>query len=1082
MRKKALLKDTLCEVKKSFGRFISIFLIVGIGVAFFAGVRASVPVMKGTADKYFDDYNLMDLKVMSTIGMTREDVNDLKKVKGIEGVYGSYSMDVIHMRNNQQRVFKLMSMPLNPKETDKNYINQMRVIEGRLPKQADECVIENDKIHQAGLNIGDTITFESGTDEQLKESLKRTTYKIVGKVNTPYYLSYEKGSSTIGSGQINNYAVIPEENFKSKYLTEIYLTVQGSKDMNAYTDAYFDRIKPVKNRVTSIVEQNVDNRFEDIRKEALGKIKDARKEYDNKKVLFDKEIKKAEQKLVDGKEELIYGQRELDEQKESIKETFQDTKEYIRDKERDLEAGKREYEKGKAFFDMTKSEVDQLTQRLEENKKDLASALKQLEKEKVSIDEQLNNSQLEEYKKYYLEQRKATIESSIKVTNGLISTIDYQQSSANNKLANASNKLDESYQQMKDGEKQLADAKKKLAEGKLVSQEELKKAQLKIDQGYKDLEKGKKELAEKKKDGLDELQKGKEKLDAKEQDIKDMKAPDCYILDRHSHYSYMDYGSAADRMGAIAKVFPLFFFLVAALVCLTTMTRMVDEQRQEIGTLKALGYTKLDIAMKYVLYASVASICGGIFGAIVGMIVFPSVIYNAWGIMYNMPNVQLMPQIPLATMAILLATLITVVAAVMACYKELVDVPSQLMRPKPPKDGKKILLERIPFIWERFNFIHKVTARNIFRYKKRFLMTIIGISGCTALLVAGFGIQDSIGDIAVKQYQEIYSFDMNVSYPADSKLSEKEKLLNKIKQQNNVTEATSISIYHGLYADSGEDKGIDLYVSKDAQGFEDYITLRERKSHDEVALPNDGAVITEKIAKMKHLSKGDTFEVDNGDGVKRKVKIAGIAENYVGHALYMTPDYYKQVFHRSASDTTILAKLNDTSDQAQNALGNILMKEDIVNSVVFYSGIASSFEDTIASLSFIVVVLIISAGLLAFVVLYNLTNVNISERLREIATIKVLGFYDKEVSAYVYRENIILSLLGSFAGIFVGIGLHALIMNLAELENVMFGRNIYGVSFGYAILITMAFAILVNLVMYRKLKNIPMVESLKSVE
>ena len=578
------------------------------------------------------------------------------------------------------------------------------------------------------------------------------------------------------------------------------------------------------------------------------------------------------------------------------------------------------------------------------------------------------------------------------------------------------------------------------------------------------------------------MKKAEEKIDQKEQDIKDMANPDSYILDRHQHYSYMDYGAAADRMGAIAKVFPLFFFLVAALVCLTTMTRMVDEQRGEIGTLKALGYTKTDIMMKYVLYASFASICGGIFGAIVGMIVFPTVIYNAWGIMYNMPSVQLFPQVPLAATAILLCSCITVIAAIMACYKELVEVPSQLMRPKAPKIGKKILLEKIPFIWERFNFIHKVTARNIFRYKKRFLMTVIGISGCTALLVAGYGIQDSIGDIAVKQYQEIYQFDMSVAFDGNEKLSEKEALLDKVKTDNNVVEAMSMAVYHGLYADSGEDKGIDIYVPSDLTNFDDYIHLRHRKQDEALPLNDDGAIITEKIAKMKNLSVGDTIAIDNGDGIKRDIKISDICEHYVGHAIYMTPAYYKEVYHRSPSDTMIFAKLDNTSEKAENTLGNNLMKLDQVDSVTFYSGIAASFEDTIDSLSFIVVVLIISAGLLAFVVLYNLTNVNISERLREIATIKVLGFYDKEVSQYVYRENIILTLIGAFVGIFVGIGLHALIMSLAELETVMFGRNIYIKSYVYAILITMLFAICVNLVMYRKLKKIPMVESLKSVE
>ena len=1082
MHKKALLKDTLREVRKSFGRFISIFLIVGIGVAFFAGVKASVPDMKGTADKYFDDYNLMDLRALSTIGMTKEDVEDLKQITGVEGVYGSHSMDVIQMRNNQQRVFKLMSMPLSANKNNKNYINQLRVVEGRLPEKADECVIENDMIKPVGLDIGDTITFESGTDEDLNESLKRTSFTIVGKVNTPFYLSYEKGSSTIGSGEINNYAIIPEENFKGKYFTEIFLTVDDAKSYNSYDDSYFDLIKPVTNKVTSVVERNVDERFEDIRQELLDKVEDGRKEYKKQESKFKKEIKKAEQKIEDGKLELKIGQLELDEQKEMTRDQFRDTAAMLRDKEAELSAGKREYEMGKATFEQKKKDAEAQMQKVEELKAPMLEKRKEQDEKLLAVEQSLQKPGITEIEKQVLEQRKKNIQGEITITQGIIDLLDDQVASGKAQLEAAELQLAQSKIELEAGEAQLEAGKKQLEAGKITAKNEFIKAQLEIEQGKEDLEAGEKELAKQKKDGQDQLKKAKEKIDQNEKDIKEMDGPDAYILDRHQHYSYMDYGAAADRMGAIAKVFPLFFFLVAALVCLTTMTRMVDEQRSEIGTLKALGYSKMDIALKYVLYASVASICGGIFGAVVGMIVFPTVIYNAWGIMYNMPEVQLFAQIPLAVTAIALSSVITVAAAVMACYKELVDVPSQLMRPKAPKVGKKILLERIPFIWKHFNFIHKVTARNIFRYKKRFLMTVIGISGCTALLVAGFGIQDSIGDIAVKQYQEIYQFDMSVAFDSDAKLSDKEKLIDEIKANDNVVEAMSAAVYHGLYADSGEDKGIDIYVPSDLTNFDDYIHLRHRKENETLPLSDDGAIITEKVAKMKGLSVGDTFEVDNGDGIKRKVKIADIAEHYVGHALYMTPTYYKEVYHRTPTDSTILAKLDNTSEKAEQSLGNSLMKEDLVNSVTFYSGIAASFEDTIASLSFIVVVLIISAGLLAFVVLYNLTNVNISERLREIATIKVLGFYDKEVSQYVYRENIILTLIGSFAGIFVGIGLHALIMSLAELETVMFGRNIYILSFVYAILITMVFAILVNLVMYRKLKNIPMVESLKSVE
>ena len=357
-----------------------------------------------------------------------------------------------------------------------------------------------------------------------------------------------------------------------------------------------------------------------------------------------------------------------------------------------------------------------------------------------------------------------------------------------------------------------------------------------------------------------------------------------------------------------------------------------------------------------------------------------------------------------------------------------------------------------------------------------------GISGCSALLVAGFGIQDSIGEIAVKQYGDIFKFDVTMTYKGEDTLSQKEQDLNELQKDSRVKSATAMAVYHGFYADEGEDKGIDLYVPQDVESLHTYISLRQRGSNEAISLNNDGAVITEKIAKDKHLKVGDTFPIDNGDGVKKDVKIAAVTENYVGHIVYMTPSYYKSVYHKTPQNTGMFAIMRDSSEKDEQALGNAFMKKDTIDSVSFYSGIAASFQDTIASLSFIVVVLIISAGLLAFVVLYNLTNVNISERLREIATIKVLGFYDKEVSAYVYRENIFLTLIGALAGLVLGIVLHSLIMSLAELDTVMFGRNIEKLSFLYSVAITMVFAIIVNLVMYRKLKKIPMVESLKSVE
>lgn len=1082
MKKTALLKDTVREIKKSLGRFLSIFAIVGIGVAFFAGVRDSVPVMKNTADGYYDDYNFMDMKVMSTIGMTKEDSKAMKDIKGVEGVYASHSMDALSTKDNHQRVFKLLSYPMNAKQDDPDYINQIRLIKGRLPKKEDECVIEYTNIRGAEYQVGDKITFASGNDESIDESLKRKTYTIVGEVTIPYYLSYEKGSSSIGSGSIDNYAILPDVNFKSEYYSELYLTVQGAKDVNSYSDAYFDIIDPTTKAVKKVSEQRAEDRFEDIRKEALDKIADGRKEYEKSKKRYEDEINKAKQTLENSRIDLKNGEAELATQKKQGEATLASKEEELRNGEATLAQSTQEYEDSLAAFNAKKPEMIQGQNLLKQKLQETQQQLPPIEKQLADVNAALQNPSLPEETRAQLTAQKAQLEGAKAQIKQGIATIEQNLNDVTAQISDAENKLKAANEQINTAKAQLDEGRQQLSSGRAQLERETSQAAKQLEDGRRQLREGEAELAKQEKDGAEKLRKAKEELDRNEEDIKAMKEPDVYVLDRHSHYSYMDYGSAADRMGAIAKIFPLFFFLVSALVCLTTMTRMVDEQRQEIGTLKALGYSKGSIAFKYITYSAVASILGGIFGAIIGMIIFPTVIFNAWGIMYTLPEVSLDPDIPLGILAVSLASIITVTAAVAACYKELMETPALLMRPKAPKNGKKILLERFTLVWKHFNFIQKVTARNIFRYKKRFFMTVIGISGCSALLVAGFGIQDSIGEIATKQYEEIFKFDVSMQYENDIKLSQKEKALKELKEHKGILDATEMAVYHGFYADKGEDKGVDLYVSLDQKEFKNFISLRTRVNHDTVELSDNGAVITEKLAKDKHLSIGDTFKVDNGDGVKKSVKITGICENYVGHALYMSKDYYKSVYHKEASATAMYAIMKDTSTEAETELGNTFMKHKAIDSISFYSGIASSFQDTIASLSIVIVVLIISAGLLAFVVLYNLTNVNISERLREIATIKVLGFYDNEVSAYVYRENIILTLIGGCVGLVLGIGLHHLIMSLAELDTVMFGRNINLISFFYALAITMVFAVIVNLVMYRKLKKIPMVESLKSVE
>lgn len=891
------IKDTIYEIRNTFGRFFSIFMIVAIGVAFYAGITASAPTMKYSADHYFDQYDLADIRLTSTLGVTKSDITEIKNVKGVKGVYGVKYIDALAYEKSVQRVIRVIGYPAEKSKKDADYINQIRLVKGRMPEKDNECLIEYGKIKSTSFKIGDTITFHSGSsDKNISDELTSTSYKIVGYANYPYYLSYEKGASKIGSGTVNNYVIIKDTNFKMDYYTDAYVTVKNAKRYNSYTDDYFKIIKPVKNRLKKLVRELADKRYESIKLAAMTSIRNNDTVYAIQKRAYDLQLA--------------------------------------------------QYDAGKGYLD------------------------------------------------------------------------DQTRQSTENQLKAAG----------------------------------------------------------------EELEKLRQELEKAKKSIESLSKPKWYVLDRNSHYSFVDYGSAADRMSNIAKVFPVFFFIVAALVCLTTMTRMVDEQREIIGTMKALGYNKLSIASKYILYALLASISGGIFGAAVGMIIFPTVVYNAWAIMYAMPSVRIQPDIQLAATAIGVVTGITLIATISSCISSLRSTPAELMRPKPPANGKTILLEKVGFIWKHLSFTMKVTFRNIFRYKKRFLMTILGIGGCTALLVSGYGISDSINHIVDIQYGQIYKYDALVELESDADANNANSVLKKVNETNNVKKATLVSKKTGLYTDTGEDKSVTLFVAEDTKNIAEFVGFRNRQSGKKLFLKDNGAIISEKLARDKKIKVGDYFSVDNGDGKKKNIKITGIMENYVGHFLYMSKSYYQSVYGSRPEDTTILVTLKNTGNKQETSLGNKLLKLDGIDSVTFYTGVAANFSKTIGSLDTITLVLTISAGMLAFVVLYNLSNINITERIREIATIKVLGFYDNEVSAYVYRENLILTLIGSLFGLLLGIWLHGMIMDLAELDTVMFGRNIEPMSFVISVLITLGFAIIVNIVMYFKLQKVKMVESLKSVE
>lgn len=863
--KHALSKDILREIRKTMGRFLSIFAIVAIGVGFFAGVKAAAPVMKHSSDQYYDQYNLMDIRVVSTMGITEDDLTEIKGIAGVDQVYPGYTMDVLMKRQDSSDVvLKALSLP-DLEAYESNAVNKPYIVEGRYPANSGECLIETGKIHDLGLSVGDKIVLETGTDEDIADHLKVKEYTIVGLAESPRYVSYQKGETTsIGNGSVDNFILIPEGDFKQEIYSEVLLTVKDAKALDTYSSAYEDKVEPVVQALEKLGETQSEARFLEIKQSA-------------------------------------------------------------------------------------QAQLDAVTSQLPPDVDPPAEMQAQIDEQQKKIDE--------------------------------------------------------------------------------------------------------------------------------------LTAPEWYVLDRDSLYGYVDYKQSSEKMGSIASVFPYFFFLVAALVSLTTMTRMVDEHRQTIGTLKALGYSKASIAMKYIIYAVIASITGSIFGLAIGMTLFPIVIFNAWNTMYTVPEALLVFDIKLALGGTLASVLITSAAAVLACYKDLMETPSMLMRPKAPKQGKQIGLERIRFLWKRLSFTQKVTARNLFRYKKRFYMTIIGISGCTALLLTGFGIKDSMGVVVDRQFGEIVNYEMSVAYESNLSHEQKNELIAKLEQHDHIGEVMQVEQLNSTLKNAdGDDKTATLIIPEDVEQFKSYLTLRSPGNQKELQLSDDGAIITEQLADDLGLGTGDVIQIEQNKQAPREVPIIGVTENYLGHYVYMSPAGYQQIFGEDAVSNSIYAQLIDNTKEVEDQLAMELMQEPGLASIHFNSTIMDTFNRSFMSIDYIIILIIASAGALAFVVLYNLTNVNVSERIREIATIKVLGFYDKEVSSYVYRENVILTIIGSFVGLVLGIFLHRFIMDTLALEGVMPGENIYWLSYVYSVGITMLFAIFVNTVMNKKLRNIPMIESLKSVE
>ena len=961
-----------------------------------------------------------------------------------------------------------------------NYINRLNIIDGRMPKKQGECVIGRMNFGGLDIKIGDKLTVNSGTDNNISDSLETNEYKVVGIVETPYYLSDNIGSSSIGSGSAKLYMFVNEDNFKSEVYTDIYVTVKNTKELNSYDDKYFNVVDKVSDSIENMSEVIVNRRYNEIKNAANEELLKGKKEYETKKSEVEAKLADAENEIESSKKKLAEGEQELNNKKAEMESTIKSAKEQLIVAENELNQKEDELNQGIEKFNAAKVIAQQEFEKADKTITDTQKYIDTLISQKSALEESLNNENLTEEDKVGIQTQITTLDVIINESTDKLNAGKVELQNKKNELEAQENNLNSAKIQIQEGRNKLNQSKKDLESSKKEGNAQIEAALQEITNGKEQLAEGEKELEENKKKAEEELSKAEEDIKEAENEIAKIEKPELYVLDRKSHYSYVDYENNAKSIDKLSNVFPVFFFIVAALVCLTTMTRMVDEQRVNIGTLKALGYDKGSIAKKFIVYALFASLIGCIVGVSLGFTILPTIIFEAYGIMYILPKMKYVLDIPLAIIVFVVAIGVTTLSAYTACRIELIEVPSMLMRPKAPKEGKRILLERIPFIWNRFNFTGKVTVRNIFRYKKRFLMTVIGIAGSTALLLTGFGLKDSIKTIVNKQYGELTKYQISANLEGNITKEQENAVSGFLSNNTNIEDFTFIRTESGEARFNDVTKDVSFIVTDEGKNFDEFEHLQNRKSKETIYVPTDGIAITEKLAKLLNVKVGDEIELKDNNDNKAQAKVSEIVEHYINHYIYIDSNYYNSIFNRTPKENSIFIKLvnEDTADQVSNDLINI----EGIAGIVSNNFIKTSFSDTIKSLDLVVIVMILCAGALSFIVLYNLTNVNISERIREIATIKVLGFYDKEVSAYIFRENILLTIIGTLAGLLLGVAFHRFIMVTVEMEYVMFGRQIDIVSFIMATGLTIIFSLLVNWVMYYKLKKVEMVESLKSVD
>lgn len=1084
--KKTILKTTFREIRYTLPRFLAILIIIAIGTTFYVGLKSVGPDMAMAADDYFTENNLMDYQMVSTMGITAADIEAMAALPSVSQVDAVYTLDALESygeaESKQTRVARLISLP-----DGNDAVSRLSLVAGRLPENPGECVVDSQE-YGGGPEIGSVITLSSGTEEDLSASLARSEYTVVGIADSPMYLTLSFGTSSLGNGFVAGLIYVPKEDFSLSVYTGAYLKAEGAGEAESYSEAYDQIAGPLQYNLEELAKQRAAIRYDEIVTVAKEALAEKQAAFDKAKTDADAQFAAAKKKLDDGASQLAAGEKTLRAKKAEAGTQLASGQKQLEEGQAQLAAGQAAYE----------SNLAEYRQALAAAETQLAAAKEQI----AALDTQISaqSGQLRMLQQQLAQgvadgsltpEQKDALNNQIGQLQTAVAALQSARSEAQTQLDAATAPLNNAKSQLEAAKAQLTTAAAELASQKERFQQSKSTAEAQFATQEKLLKEKKTELAktnatyEEEKSSADKkfADAETELADAAAQ-IEDIAPPEWHVLSRDENAGYADYESTIKSLNGFGSILPPFFFAVAALVCLTTMTRMVDEQRTQIGTLKALGYRNFDIAKKYIIYAAAASVLGAVLGIAVGSTLIPTVVINAYGTMYSMPGIPPVLIVKYAVFALVLSVAVTAAAAMFTCYKDLRSVPAALMRPAAPRAGKRIFLERIGFIWRRLKFSHKVTARNLFRYKKRFWMTTVGVACCCALLLTGLGLKDSVaGQVAEKQFGELIKYDMTVQL--DSEATDAAGTISgALASDGNVAGFTGIKgKIMTAHANDKEEAGI-LMVPGDTEGFSQFVNVRTPGTLAPLTLPDDGVIITEKLADLLSVGIGDTITIegDNAQDSDTPFTVAAIAENYLWHYVYMSPAVYQGAYGSPAGVNQYLAILNEDSDDAQDALSSALMDSGEVSSVGFISDDRADFKEILDKVNYVVWVIIILAGLLALVVLFTLTTINVSERTREIATIKVLGFYDPEVSGYVYREGYILTLIGAAIGLVGGIFLHRWILQSVAVDMMMYVPQILPRSFLLSIGLCLFFTWLVNRIVMRRIRRINMVEALKSTE